>query len=105
MKHLFLTHGHAIQANMNFNDFQYFDNLLHQNPAYKISNFLCEPMKKWQKTLPNNITLRFGRFTKFENMSSDGFPDHYFRFISYNQLFRRLPKDSILTGNIHSLDY
>lgn len=98
-----IIQGYAIQANMDVNDIQYFDQLLEKASAYKISSFSCEQTRSWQQTLPNLTTLRFGRFTKFETIPNDEFPEHYFRFISYNQLFQRLAKNSILTGDIKTL--
>lgn len=97
------TQGDVVQANMDFKDMNYFDQLLEQHSAYKISNFYCEHTSKWQQTLPNPTSLRFGKFTKFENIPCDGFPVHHFRFLSYNQLFERFVRDPILTDYIGSI--
>ncbi|KAJ9557470.1 hypothetical protein OSB04_012084, partial [Centaurea solstitialis] len=95
--------GHAIQGNMSFNDIEYFNQVMQLGSAYKISNFNCEQTKAWQRTLPNPTTVHFGRFTKFEQILPDGFPDHHFNFTSYNQLPARLTKNSILTDYIGCL--
>ncbi|KAI3738088.1 hypothetical protein L2E82_28106 [Cichorium intybus] len=92
--------GHAIQANMDFNDMEHFKQIMKQDQAYKISNFICEETKLRQRTLPNPTTLRFGRFTSFENIPGDAFPQHHFNFVSYNQLHSKLAKDSILTDQL-----
>ena len=56
---------------MAFTDMNYFTQVMEQDSAYKISNFLCEKTKPWQQTLSNPISLRFGKFTKFENLAED----------------------------------
>ncbi|KAJ9559006.1 hypothetical protein OSB04_013620 [Centaurea solstitialis] len=95
--------GHAIQGNMSFSDIEYFNQVMQLGSAYKISNFNCQQTKAWQRTLPNPTTLNFGRFTKFEQILPDGFPDHHFNFTSYNQLPARLIKNSILTGCLRAV--
>ncbi|GKB73138.1 hypothetical protein Tco_0934550 [Tanacetum coccineum] len=54
--------------------------------AYRISGFICIPTSNFQQTPDTETTLRFGKYTKFENISSDEFPRHDFNFVSYNQL-------------------
>ncbi|KAI3517652.1 hypothetical protein L1887_16867 [Cichorium endivia] len=85
---------------MNINDIEYFSQLLELHSAYRVSDFNCKQTKTWQRTLPNPTSIRFGNFTKFEKVSPDDFPNHHFNFISYNQLSTRLPKNSILTGEL-----
>nr|GEV88416.1 hypothetical protein [Tanacetum cinerariifolium] len=62
------------------------------SPALEISNFICEPTSSYQQTLENKTSLRFGRFTKFDNISATSFPYHYFEFTSYNRLESKIPK-------------
>nr|GEW45259.1 hypothetical protein [Tanacetum cinerariifolium] len=78
--------GNAIQANMDLKDTDYFDQLLQLNNAYKISRFWCTETKKWQRTLDNKTTLNFGRYTGIEPIANDQFPEHYFKFIAYNEV-------------------
>ncbi|GJS68776.1 hypothetical protein Tco_0683341 [Tanacetum coccineum] len=84
--------GNAIQANMALKDVDYFDQKLQIHMAYRISNFLCEATSRYQQTLENQTSLRFGKYTKFETISATTFPHHYFQFTSYNQLASKLPK-------------
>ncbi|GJY51126.1 DNA helicase [Tanacetum coccineum] len=52
--------GNAIQANMALKDVDYFDQKLQIHMAYRISNFLCEATSRYQQTLENQTSLRFG---------------------------------------------
>nr|GEX41943.1 DNA helicase PIF1, ATP-dependent [Tanacetum cinerariifolium] len=45
--------------------------------------------KTWDRTLPNDITLIFGRYTSFIPIPNDNFPEHYFNFIAYNEVDAR----------------
>nr|GEW56415.1 nucleic acid-binding, OB-fold protein [Tanacetum cinerariifolium] len=54
--------------------------------TYRISNFVCIQTSNYQQTLDTETTLKFEKCTKFDSISSDGFPKHYFNFASYNQL-------------------
>ncbi|GKB97189.1 DNA helicase [Tanacetum coccineum] len=78
--------GNAIQTNMDLKDTEYFDQLLQLNNAYKISRFWCTETKKWQRTLDNKTILNFGRYTSFDTIANDPFPEHYFNFIAYNEV-------------------
>ncbi|GJV98097.1 DNA helicase [Tanacetum coccineum] len=81
--------GNAIQANMNLNDTDYFDQLLQLNIAYRISRFMCTKTKLWDRTLPNNTTLVFGKYTSVIPISNADFPEHHFNFIAYNEVDER----------------
>ncbi|GJZ77076.1 hypothetical protein Tco_0641748 [Tanacetum coccineum] len=78
--------GNAIQANMDLKDTDYFDQLLLLNNAYRISRFWCTETKKWQRALDNKTTLNFGRYTSIEPIANDPFPEHYLKFIAYNEV-------------------
>ncbi|GJR68313.1 DNA helicase [Tanacetum coccineum] len=84
--------GNAIQANMALKDTDYFDVKLQMGRAYRILNFSCEATSRYQQTLENATSLRFGRYTNFDNIPTTTFPHHYFRFTSYNQLESKLPR-------------
>ncbi|GJY59728.1 zinc finger, CCHC-type containing protein [Tanacetum coccineum] len=84
--------GNAIQANMDLKDMEQFDDLLQLNDAYRISRFLCTPTKTWDRTLPNNITLTFGKYTSIVPISNADFLEHYFNFIAYNEVSQRANK-------------
>ncbi|GKB29302.1 DNA helicase, partial [Tanacetum coccineum] len=81
--------GNAIQANMNLNDINQFDELLQLNNAYRISRFRCMKTKSWDRTLPNNTTLLFGKYTSIIPISNADFPEHHFNFIAYNEVAKR----------------
>ncbi|PWA56645.1 nucleic acid-binding, OB-fold protein [Artemisia annua] len=78
--------GDAIQANMEVSEKKQFTTYLIPGKTYRISGFTCTPTSNWQQTLENGTSLSFTRFTKFDSIPSVGFPNHYFRFISYNRL-------------------
>ncbi|PWA76903.1 nucleic acid-binding, OB-fold protein [Artemisia annua] len=78
--------GDAIQANMEVSEKKQFTTYLIPGKTYRISGFTCAPTTNCQQTLENRTSLSFTRFTKFDTIPSTGFPNHYFRFISYNRL-------------------
>ncbi|GJU55695.1 hypothetical protein Tco_1229409 [Tanacetum coccineum] len=84
--------GNAIQSNMNLKDLDYFNPKLQIGTDYRISNFICEATSNYQQTLKNKTSLRFGKYTTFDTIPAATFPNHYFEFISYNQLESKLPK-------------
>ncbi|GJZ68182.1 hypothetical protein Tco_0631422 [Tanacetum coccineum] len=84
--------GNAIQANMNLKDLDYFNPKLQIGTAYRISIFICEATRNYQQTLENKTSLRFRKYTTFDTIPETMFPNHYFEFISYNQLESKLPK-------------
>ena len=77
---------------MNVKDFDFFNPKINVGSVYKISEFMCEPTNPYQQTIDNKISLRFGKIIKFEPASTTSIPYHYFRFVSYNQLESRVPK-------------
>nr|GEV79544.1 nucleic acid-binding, OB-fold protein [Tanacetum cinerariifolium] len=99
--------GNAIQANMDLKDEDYFDELLQLNNAYRIACFSCTPTKKWQQTLDNKTTLNFGKYTRIEPIPNECFPEHYFKFIAYNEVHAKADiTDAPLTdyiGCIHHI--
>nr|GEW83319.1 DNA helicase [Tanacetum cinerariifolium] len=78
--------GNVIQGNMGTGDIPYFESLLKEGSAYRITSFVCIAASKYQQTVDTETTLKFGRFTHFESIPADSFPKHYFNFVSYNQL-------------------
>ncbi|GJZ33594.1 DNA helicase [Tanacetum coccineum] len=100
--------GSAIQANMDLSDVDYFNAKLEVGMAYRISNFSCQVTSRYQQTLENGTSLRFGRYTSFDKIPATTFPHHFFQFTSHNQLESKLPKRDnnnkmqypVLTGTI-----
>nr|GEX96499.1 DNA helicase [Tanacetum cinerariifolium] len=91
--------GTSVQANMGLRDVEYFDQLLQLKKAYRFIGFSCEPTDSWERTLPTEITLIFGRYLQAEEIATTDFPEHYFNFAAYNELSDRLAaKNPILTG-------
>lgn len=92
--------GDAIQANIDHKYVQKY-NELQLNSVYWIQGFGSYRTKKWQQTLDNNLTLFFGKFTKLSVIPDEGFLEHYFRFVAYNELGRKAhTRDSMLTDYI-----
>nr|GEU54576.1 hypothetical protein [Tanacetum cinerariifolium] len=71
-------------------DAEYFDQLLQLKKAYRFTGFSCEPTDSWERTLPTEITLSFGRYLQAEEIATTDFPEHYFNFAAYNELSDRL---------------
>ncbi|PWA54050.1 hypothetical protein CTI12_AA386660 [Artemisia annua] len=93
--------GGAIQANVQIWDIKQFDAKLQVNTCYRIQAYGCKKTDKWQRTLENDITLLFGRYTQVTEIQDTGFPNHYFNFAAYNQVGQRADsRDSILTDYI-----
>ncbi|PWA39343.1 1-phosphatidylinositol-3-phosphate 5-kinase FAB1C [Artemisia annua] len=89
--------GHAIQANIELIDIQKY-NSLQLDSAYLIRGFGCQKTERWQQTLSNKIMLLFGKYTQ---ITANGFPEHYFEFVAYNELGKIADdKDSGLTDYI-----
>ncbi|PWA76610.1 nucleic acid-binding, OB-fold protein [Artemisia annua] len=93
--------GNAIQANVDVRYMRQFDTTLQLSSCYRISRFGCKNTETWQRTLANDTTLLFGRYTSVVPIQDTGFPNHYFRFATYNELATRIEaRDSILTDYI-----
>nr|GEU77088.1 DNA helicase [Tanacetum cinerariifolium] len=91
--------GTPIQANMGLLDAEYFDQLLQLQKAYQFTGYSCEPTDKWERTLPTETSLIFGRFLQVQEIPGVEFPEHYFNFAAYNELQDRLTaKNPILTA-------
>nr|GEX84257.1 hypothetical protein [Tanacetum cinerariifolium] len=87
--------GNAIQATMDLKDTDYFSELLQLNDAYRILRFRCTSTKAWDRTLSNNITLNFGRYTSIVLISNANFLEHYFNFVAYNEVEQRATKTGV----------
>ncbi|PWA80437.1 hypothetical protein CTI12_AA196040 [Artemisia annua] len=93
--------GSAVQANADLKEKQRFERDLQINNVYKIQGFGFEKADSWGKTLDNDFTLCFGKYTQIEQLSNNDFPYHYFNFAAFNELNTRLEKKNpILTGII-----
>ena len=93
--------GGAIQANVQLWDIRQFDAKLHENCCYRFEAYGCKKIDRWQRTLENDITLLFGKYTHATEIADIGFPKHYFKFAAYNQIGQRADaRDSILTGTL-----
>ena len=105
--------GNTIQANMNVKEITHFDPKIRLGCTYRISDFMCEPTNPYQQTLENKTSLKFGKITKFDEITAPQIPHHYFRFVAYNQLQSRIPRQDatgkmhypILTGHVLSLNF
>ncbi|GJR20425.1 DNA helicase [Tanacetum coccineum] len=84
--------GSTIQATMDLSDVDYFNAKLEMGMAYRISNFNCQVTSRYQQTLENGTSLRFGRYTSFDKIPATTFPHHFLQFTSHNQLESKLPK-------------
>ncbi|PWA64275.1 Replication protein A 70 kDa DNA-binding subunit B [Artemisia annua] len=91
--------GSAIQANADLKEKARFEHELQINSVYKIQGFGFEKADGWGKTLDNDFTLSFGKYTQIQQLSDTDFPYHYFNFAAFNELNARLEKKNpILTG-------
>ena len=93
---------------MQASEINHFKRIVIVGKTYRVSGFTCIPTDNWQQTLQNPVSLSFTKVTDFYIIEDEGFPKHYFDFISYNQLpsrvinpLDRTPKlQPVLTGNI-----
>ena len=84
---------------MNAKEIDYFDPKIKLGSVYRISDFMCQPTDPYQQTIDNKTSLRFGKITKFNPIKASDIPHHYFKFVSYNQLQSKIPKEDE-TGRI-----
>ncbi|GKG17070.1 hypothetical protein Tco_0362027, partial [Tanacetum coccineum] len=62
------------------------------------TSFSCEQTAPWERTLDNPTSLTFGKFITVQEIPNDNFLEHYFNFISYNELPTKLNvRDPVLT--------
>ncbi|PWA48637.1 nucleic acid-binding, OB-fold protein [Artemisia annua] len=77
------------------------------NNVYKIQGFGFERTDSWGKTLDNDFTLTFGKYTQIDQLTDTDYPYHYFNFAAFNELNARLEKKNpILTdyiGYVHNV--
>ena len=93
---------------MNIRDMDFFNPKIKLGSVYRISEFMCEPTNRYQQTIDNRTSIRFGKITKFEPIAETEIPHHYFNFVSHNQLHSRVPAENasgqmeypILTGHL-----
>ena len=91
--------GGAIQANVQLWDMRLFETKLQEDTCYRFEAYGCKKTDRWQRTLENDITLLFGKYTHTTEIADTGFPKHYFNFAAYNEVAQRADtRDSILTG-------
>jgi hypothetical protein len=94
-----MLQGGAIQANVEARDKIRFDNNLQINGTYAITGLRLLDTKKPMQTLPNCLTLIFGRLTDVQPFSRNEFLAHHFNFAAYNELGSRADDNiAILTG-------
>ena len=85
-----MLQGGAIQANFEAHDKIRFDNTLQINGTYAITGFGLLDTKKSMQTLPNRLTLIFGKLTEVQPFSGNGFPAHHFNFAAYKFNLQKL---------------
>nr|GEX70843.1 hypothetical protein [Tanacetum cinerariifolium] len=94
-----IIEGTPIQANMDAEDTDYFDELLRLGKTYRILGFGCQKMPTWEQTLTNKTSLIFGKYLQVHSIPNDNFPLHYFNFATYKELARKVNvKSVVLTG-------
>ena len=51
------------------------------------------------QAVPHSLSLVFGTYTKVHETEDTGFPNHYFNFRQYKDLYSKLDaKEGLLTG-------
>lgn len=93
--------GSAIQANVQLWDMRQFDTSMQVGSCYRIERFGCKNTDNWQRTLNNPLTLLLGRYTLVTPIEDNGFANHYFNFVAYNEISQRADtRDYTLTDYI-----
>ena len=91
--------GGAIQANVNLRENPKFDALLQMNKTYVITGFGFQPAKSWMQVIPHSLSLVFGTYTDIKSIPDVGFPEDYFNFTYYRDLYSKVDeKEGLLTG-------
>ena len=84
---------------MNLREKPKFDALLQMNKTYKITGFGFQPAKTWMQAVPHSLSLVFGTYTDIKDIPDAGFPEHYFNFSYYRDLYSKVDvKEGLLTG-------
>ncbi|PWA70552.1 hypothetical protein CTI12_AA287650 [Artemisia annua] len=100
--------GSVIQANADLKEKDRFERDLQINCVFKIQGFGFDKTDTWGKTLDNDFTLCFGKYTQIDLLQDNDYPYHYFNFAAFNELSARLErKNPILTdyiGYVHNVE-
>ena len=61
---------------------------------------VCFPdAKTWMQVVPHSLSLVFGTYTDIKDTPDTGFPNHYFNFTQYKDLYSKVDeKEGLLTG-------
>ena len=54
------------------------------------------------QTVPHPLSLVFGRYTDIQPSPETGFPQHYFTFVPYSELYKRIDKKEGMLSGIHN---
>ncbi|XP_071714769.1 uncharacterized protein [Rutidosis leptorrhynchoides] len=79
-------YGNTIQAIADYSQKRHFTNLLQLNSAYRLSNFICEPVNQYDKAVSNITCISIGEQLTFEGIPTEGFPREHFEFTHHSSL-------------------
>ncbi|XP_071700026.1 uncharacterized protein [Rutidosis leptorrhynchoides] len=86
LKNVLNHQGNAIQAIADFSQKRHFTNLLQLNSAYRLSNFICEPVNQFDKAISNPTCISIGEQLITDNIPAEGFPQDHFEFTHHSRL-------------------
>ncbi|KAD4384908.1 hypothetical protein E3N88_25076 [Mikania micrantha] len=101
MCYLFVDiHGDAIEAIIDSNEENYFDNIITVHSCYTITKYLCIPSRTYMAVVPHTTSLKIGKRATFEELLHSDIPTYYFNFTSYNALKSHMNIHKLLTGTL-----
>lgn len=84
---------------MNIREKNKFNSLLQIGKTYRITGFGFQDAKTWMQVVPHSLSLVFGTYTDIKEIPAEGFPNHYFNFSQYRDLYSKIDvKEGLLTG-------
>ncbi|XP_076894907.1 uncharacterized protein LOC143547341 [Bidens hawaiensis] len=96
--------GDAIQVVADLRDVEHFNVIITLQSCYRVTNYICENCRYTGKIAPHCAIIRIGKAAMFLQIIDDGFPSHYFNFVTYENLRARLNKHRLLTDYVGKVE-
>ncbi|XP_076887723.1 uncharacterized protein LOC143537952 [Bidens hawaiensis] len=94
----------AIQVVADLRDVEHFNAIITLQSCYRVTNYICESCRYIGKVVPHCAIIRIGKAATFLQILDDGFPSHYFNFVTYENLRARLNKRQLLTDYVGKVE-
>ncbi|KAI7757152.1 hypothetical protein M8C21_014750 [Ambrosia artemisiifolia] len=92
--------GYAIEGCGHNRDKAYFEANMNLQGCYRISNYLSQKPRKSHNVVPGQATIKIAKGTSFMPIDPMGFPSHYFNFLPFDVLPKKIQTNYLLTDYI-----